>query len=256
MYPAAPLTTLYMRLRATSLAEIVVVSGMRLVPRRLRFAAMLILARLGAGLFGLLVVRHIDHRMGTARDYLLTHLLGVLDTHRVEFDIPIDATGLDGLVAGASEGRGVLLVTAHTNAGLARVVLRLVYDVNLKGVVMSSGTSYPICGLGRHAPTVQPSSNSLVAVRSRFREGAVVCAMIDRLAPPPRSGAVSVATSHDPFFVADPLLQVAAKWEVPVALVRAAMKGRRVRLEVEMVRGTGDELVARFAEFTRLAPMP
>ena len=222
---------------------------MRLLAPRHRFFATLLIATCGAAPFEMLVMRRFAHRMASARHYLLMQLLALLDSHRLEFDLPVDTTGFDSLKDAASAGRGVLVVTTHVNAGVSRIILRLLYDARLAAVVVSAGSSYPICGAGRDAGTVNPGASALLTVRSRFRDGVIVCAMIDRPAPPPDSDALEVRTSYDSFWVVDPLLRVAVKSQVPVAFVRGSVDGWHVRLDIRIGCGTADEVIRGFAEF-------
>jgi DNA-binding transcriptional LysR family regulator len=160
-------------------------------------------------------------RFGTGREYVLAWLLGVMDTARLQFEPRIEMHGLETIETAAAKGRGILVVGTHANAGLARLALRPLDDAGMRCLVISTAAGFPICGNGRMAETLTPSGMFLLAVRTRFRAGMAVCAMLDHV------------TAAGDVVIRDPLLRVAERCGVPTAFLRARLEGHAVVIDVE-----------------------
>ena len=168
--------------------------------------------------------------LGSPAEHRLAHFLQVCDSRHLAFEPDITIEGMD--VVTQRPGRlGVLLLTTHANAGLARVVLRVLHDRQVKCVVVSTGPGYPVCGSRTLAPCIAPHGAFLVAVRSRLRAKEVVCAMIDASEPTsPR--AVSIETPHGTVWISDALLRVADLVGADIGFMKATVRGGQIVIEI------------------------
>ena len=236
------------------LAETAIIDSISLLPERHRFRAAIIVASLLAGpLEALSVVRRRTLKFASRREHVLTDLLALMDGRKLHFDVPLDVRGSDDLRRVLKRGRGAVLVSTHLNAGLSRVVLRFLSDSNLPFIAVSSGPHYPICGAASLAPTRTPLTESsfLLRIRSDLRAGTVVCALIDS-AIPSRRATVRVETQGGSLWVADPLVRLAVRLDVPAVFFRASLEGGTVLLEMALPPepASAERIVDAFAEFS------
>ncbi|MCU1228262.1 MAG: hypothetical protein JWO97_1146 [Acidobacteria bacterium] len=184
-------------------------------------------------------------RLGSGREYTLAYLLGCMDLRELRFATRISVIGLDALRRAVALNRGVLVVTTHANAGLARLVLRPLADSNIRCVTISGGRGFPICGTGAVGPTIAPTGTFLVAVRSKLRAGLVVCAMVDAPVDANRTRR-HVTVDGGSTWLAEPLIQLVARWQVPIAVLKASFENDRVLLEVQISdsQNTSDVVLA------------
>jgi len=178
-------------------------------------------------------LRRRPFQLGSGREYTLAFLLRCMDLSQLEFATAINVTGLDELQRAVSEKRGVVVVTTHGNAGLARVILRPLYDANLPAVTISGGPGFPICGTGLTGETIAPAATFLLRVRTRLRAGFIVCAMLDAVGADERTPN-HVTTDDGTTWLADPLIRMAVRWQVPIAILKASLDGNGVRLDVKI----------------------
>ncbi len=224
----------------------------RLLPRKYRFAFARDLATgfgpLLDGLFRLW--RRRRPRFGSAREYALAHLLGGMDARRLQFDLALQVSGLDELQSASRSGRGVLLLGTHTNAGLVRIALRSLDDAGIRAVAITDDPAFPICGSGRAAETISPKGSFLVTVRSRLRSGAVVCALLDSVERQSRN-AIRVDVRGASTWIADPLIQVALRWGVPLFYFKAGFQDGSVSLDFApcSLAHDADDIVQHYPAF-------
>jgi hypothetical protein len=240
--------------RSRRLVEMAVIGCLSILPERHRFRVAILVASAFAGLLAALsLIRGRRLMFGSRRESLLSHLLALMDGRKLHFDVPLDVRGSDDLQRAVKGRRGVVLVGTHLNAGLARTVLRFLSDSDLQFSVVSSGANYPICGAASVALSRTPRTRSsfLVTIRSDLRAGAVVCALIDSPTPSSRA-TVRVRTQGGSFWVADPLVRLAVRWNVPVIFFRASLEDWRVLIEMAVPpqAASADRIVHEFAEFS------
>lgn len=155
--------------------------GMRLVPFRHRFslaarlagilAAPMRATRVFSGLLGM--------RLSSERDLSLHLLLRSMTASGTAFDVPLRMEGEEVLEAALSSGRGTVIVAAH--ALLSRLLLRNLYDRGRWPTVIGGMNGIPLAGTRAVVPTVYPTRTVLLLVRTRLREGGIVCALVDHL---------------------------------------------------------------------------
>jgi hypothetical protein len=205
-----------------------------LVSRRRRFSAATRLANTIGPLREMIArLRGRQLRLGSGREYTLAYLLGCMDICQLEFATKISVSGLEDLRRAAGGGRGVLVVTTHANAGLARLILRPLADLNIAAVTISGGFGFPICGSGAVGETIAPGGTFFVRVRSKLRAGFVVCAMLDAPTVTDRTRR-HVTADGGSTWLADPLIRLAVRWQVPIAVLTASFRDDRVLLEVQI----------------------
>ena len=222
----------------------------RLLPRRRRFRAAMLLARAaepflrGTAPFRLQQRSRVDG----AREIAAMMVLHMLTRNGCEFDLDVDVRGWDDFVRACRDGRGVLLASAH--AGLGLMLLRLFHEYGLPAVTIT-GEEEIIAGTRLVAPTMQPSPTFLVSARNRMRRGDAVCAMLDRHEH--HAGhTLEVDTVNGPVIVAPALLHVAAKCGARVAFTEMHVDGDRLAGTVAMAASSDAEgLTREFAEFVR-----
>jgi hypothetical protein len=218
---------------------------LRVVPPRRRFWVALRFANaIGSVRETISALRGRPFRLGSGREYTLAYLLGCMDLQRLEFATAIRVIGLDQLRLATARKRGVLVVTTHANAGLARLILRPLFDSELPAVTVSTGSGFPICGTGLLGETIAPNSAFLLRVRSKLRAGFVVCAMIDA----PNAENLTphhVSVDGGSTWLADPIIRMAVRWQVPVASLKGSLGNSGVVLELEISSSQNEDEVIR-----------
>ncbi|HYO77154.1 MAG TPA: hypothetical protein VE010_11880 [Thermoanaerobaculia bacterium] len=220
---------------------------MRCVPRRMRFGAAMRIAAAATPLLRdhVIVRSRLQQRVETAREIVTYHLLDILTRHGVAFDPRMRSQGAGHFDAAVAENRGVLLIAPH--AMLTTLSLRLLHDAG-KEVLVVATFDTPIPGTSLTAPAILPSFTYLLEVRRRLRANAIVTAMIDRAEIDSRT-AVSVDTSLGSVIIADALIQVAVRSNVPVLF--AATRIIDGEMVIVLDRPSGEE--SQTAEGVRTA---
>jgi hypothetical protein len=114
----------------------------------------------------------------------------------------------------------------------------------LPAVTVSTGSGFPICGTGLLGETIAPNSAFLLRVRSKLRAGFVVCAMIDA----PNAENLTphhVSVDGGSTWLADPIIRMAVRWQVPVALLKGSLGNNGVMLELEISSSEDEDGVIR-----------
>lgn len=214
---------------------------MRLVPRRFRFRAMLLAAR---------VITPFLRRTAVDRaEDVAVHILShVLTKNGVAFDPVVEWEGYDDLVRAYGEGKGLLLASPHAALGLLSI--RQNYDHGLRPITI---TSHPtrIPGTSIVHETIQPSPTFFVTAKQRLKEGRLVGAMIDR-GEPTDGRTVEFETSAGRLIVSPALLELAVRCGARIAFVAARADRRRVIGRFAVATGeTSEELMSEFVDFVR-----
>lgn len=227
-----------------------VAAAMELVPRKRRFGAAVLLAPVlvqmvrRSSQYRLLA----NSRFDSGTEIALHLLLHTLTANGAAFDPLITIDGYERFVAEHRRGRGVLLVSPHTP--LVLLMLRRFHDDGMEPCVVAADPELRIPGSSRIAETVQPSATSLVQIRSRLREGRLVCAMLDRAVHEPRARTTELETALGRVIFAPPLLHVAARCEASVAFCEAHLEGHRVRGAIALAkRGSQADVEQEYVDF-------
>ena len=200
---------------------------MRLLPCRYRFQTALWLARLTVPLF----TRTVAYREQQIKNYhrpdeiVLFLLLNALAKNGTRFDLTIDAKGYQHFQDAYARGRGVL-VTGH-HAALTLLMVRFLHDDGVAPIVITPDDRFAVPGTGVTAETIQPSRMFLVQLRTRLREGRVVCAMPDR-AEHQGQRTIEFATPAGPVIMAPAMFEVTARCGAAVLFTEVRVEGRRL----------------------------
>lgn len=231
------------------------VAAIRMLPPRRRFAAAMRISAWMGSLLDLLfrVLRKNPLRFCTARELCLSRLLDAMDRARLQFDVACDFRGLEWMRRTTAEGKGVLLIATHANAGLTRLMLPPVCDANVRIMIVSRAKGYPVCGRDEYLPTICPEGAFLLAVRRELRSGTVVAAMIDIFEP---AAGAPVEIRNGSVWLADPIVRLAVRCGMPICFIKARIDGRRVVVDFDQVSGASDHgaVIRHFVQF--VAPPP
>jgi lauroyl/myristoyl acyltransferase len=229
-------------------------AAMRLVPRRRRFGAAMLIARAASPL-----VRRTEafqeQRRGNVDgvgEIALHLVLNTLTKNGTGFDPVIDIKGYEEFARAVAAGKGVLLISPHTVLSL--LMVRFLYDAGHDPVTIAADPQMRVSGTTLTAHTLQPSPTFLVAIRTLLRRGGLVCGMPDR--GEAREGrTVEFATVNGPVILAPALIQVAARCGAQVVFLEVHAGERGV--EATMVTppapsdGSADAITEDFIKFVQ-----
>jgi lauroyl/myristoyl acyltransferase len=227
---------------------------MRLVPRRYRFGAAVLIARSAVPLFRRTYAYREQERIGFDKpcEITLHFVLNALTRKGTRFDSVIDVKGYEEFERAYASGKGVLVIGPH--AALTLLMIRHFYDRGLDPVVVSPDPFMRVGGTKVTARTVQPSPTFLVKTRSRLRGGELVCAMPDR-AEHHGARTVEFDTANGRVIVAPALAQVAARCGAKVVFTEVHMEGRKlvgtIAAPSATSDGEADAIIKDFMEFVR-----
>lgn len=209
---------------------------MPLIPRRLRFPAALLAANVSAGALAVLqtIVRRRRRRFRALQEHCLARLIGELDVRRIEFDPRIVTVGLELLTRTDASGKGVLVATTHANAGLSRVILRVLHDRGMAYEFLSAAPAFPVCGAACGVRPIAPSGVFLLTIRKHLRANAVVLAMLDS-AEQTTAASVAIRSDEGSFWISEPILHVARRTGADVVFMRGSLQ--RGTIVIEFARG-------------------
>lgn len=232
-------------------AERCFAAAMRLVPRRRRFAAAVLVARAAVPLFRRTEAYRVQERIGFdgPHEIALHFVLNALTRKGTRFDPVIAVKGFEEFERAYAAGKGVLVIGPH--AALTLLMIRLFYDRGLDPVVISPDPLMRVGGTDVTARTVQPSPTFLVKTRSSLRRGELVCAMPDR-AEHHGARTVEFATANGHVIVAPALTQVAARCGAEVVFTEVHVEGRGLAGTIATPSAaSADAIIKDFMEFVR-----
>lgn len=228
--------------------------AMRLIPRRRRFGAAVLLAR-AAVPFVRRTQAFREQRKGNVdgvREIALHLVLNTLTKNGTRFDPLINVNGNEELERALAAGRGVLLIAPHMALGL--LMVRVFHDAGQNPIVIAADPQMRVSGSTLAANILQPSPMFLVALRTRLRKGQFVVGMPDR-GEHAEGRTIEFDTASGRIILAPALIQVAARCAANVIFLTVHMEGREV--VATMVRpspashGSSDAITADFIEFVR-----
>lgn len=201
--------------------------SLRLLPRRLRWRALLRAARLvtplvpradGSGAPGLGIDGY--HEIALWRLMAATAVAGV------SYDPAVEHRGLEHFEAALASAGGVLLAGPHSL--LLYLTLRLLHDRGRSFVAITATPDLPIFGTKANAPAILVSESLLGEAVRHLRAGDFVCAMLDRPGPEPK--AFEVPTPIGPVYLSDALLRFALRERAGILFCDARIVGGNVIL--------------------------
>lgn len=235
-------------------AEACFAAAMRLVPRRYRFGAAVLIARSAVPLFRLTNAYQVQLMTNVDGPYEVTlhFVLNALTKNGTRFDPVVAVKGYEELERAYAAGRGVLVIGPH--AALTLLLVRLFHDAGLEPVVITPDPGMRVGGTTVTARTVQPSPTFLVKTLSRLRRGEVVCAMPDR-AEHHGARTIEFATAQGRVIVAPALIEVAARCGAEVVFAEVHVEGRSlagtIAAPAPVSTGAAGALTEDFMTFVR-----
>jgi lauroyl/myristoyl acyltransferase len=228
--------------------------AMRLVPRRRRFAAAILIAR-AATPFIRRTEAFRNQRKGNVDgvgEIALYLILNTLTKNGTVFDPVLVIDGYEKIESALAEGKGVLVLSPHTVLSL--LMGRFFHDAGLNPFMIAADPLMRISGTTVTAQVVQPSPTFLVVTRSLLRAGKFVCAMPDRAEPSERR-TVEFETAYGRVIVATPLIQVAVRCEARVIFFVVHVEKRGIVATIvapsQASAGSADAVTGDFIEFIR-----
>lgn len=215
------------RRRFARAAEICFAALMRLIPRRQRFGAAVILARAAVPLLRRTSAyrKQLTTKVDGPCEIALHFLLNALTKNGTRFDPSVAVRGYEEFERAYAAGRGVLVTGPH--AALNLLMVRLLHDGGFEPVVVSPDPGMRVVGTTVTVRTIQPSPTFLVKTRNSLRRGQVVCAMPDR-AQHHGSRTVEFNTAKGKVIFAPALMHVAASCGALVVFTEVHVEGRRL----------------------------
>jgi hypothetical protein len=222
--------------------------ALRLLPRRLRWAALLGASRVAAHLIpradgGEAAGMGID----SYRDIALWRLLMAAASAGLAYDPIVDQRGREHLDRALQGGRAILLAAPHSLLGY--VLLRLLSDRGRTPVAIASGPDVPIFGTADLARVIPVSETMLAEAVRTLRSGNILCAMIDR--PGPERNAFELPTPLGPLYISDVLLRFAMRERAAILFCTARVEAGRlvVTWSGPSAGATADSVGREFAAF-------
>lgn len=236
------------------LAGLCFAAAMRVVPRRRRFGAALLVARAAVPLIRRTQAYREQSmsKVDGACEVALHLVLHTLTKNGTEFDPVIDVRGYEEVVRAFAVGKGVLVIGPH--AALNLLLVRRFHDDGFEPIVVSADPLMRVGGTTLTAQTVQPSQTFLVKTRSRLRGGKLVCAMPDR-AEHHEGRTVEFGTANGRVIIAPALMRVAARCQARVVFTEVHVEGRglvgTIAAPSREAGGSAEAITRDFVEFVR-----
>lgn len=200
--------------------------GMWTVPRRYRFSAASMLARISIPVLKRTswyrAKRQI--RVDGAGEISLYCALEMISNSGALFDPLLEVEGAELLRDAMKRGRGVLIVSPHML--LYQLVFRYLYDIGYSPTVVSTAPRVHIYGTGLTLPATRPSPTFMIRLRSVLRGGGVVCAMVDGKHASAQS-LIEFSTVEGPMYISDALLRLALRCNARILFISLRTHERR-----------------------------
>jgi lauroyl/myristoyl acyltransferase len=200
--------------------------GLWTVPRRYRFSAAALLARVLTPL-----VRRTSwyrakrqQRIDSASEIALYYVLEMMTNSGALFDPVLHVEGADVLNQALKKGRGVLIVGLH--ALLSQLIFRYLYDKGNVPTIVSTAPSAHIYGTRLVATTIQPTPVFMIRLRSILRNGGMVCAMVDGEHSTKRK-LIEFDTAEGTMYISDALIRLALRCDASVLFTSVRVDARR-----------------------------
>jgi len=224
---------------------------MRIVPRRYRFQAALLLARATVPLF-VWTAAYREQRIKNFHrpdEIVLYLLLNALAKNGTRFDLEIVSKGYQHFERAYAKGKGVLVIGHH--AALTLLMVRFFHDKDLDPIVVTPDRGLRVAGTSVTAGTIQPSRMFLVHLRTKLREGKLVCAMPDR-GEHHAERTIEFTTPAGPVIVAPAMIEVAARCGAEVVFTEVRVEdGRLVSTIAAPAASSARGIITDFISFVR-----
>lgn len=201
--------------------------ALQIVPRHYRFQTTLLLARATVPLF----VHTAAYQEQSIKNFhrpdeiVLFLLLNALTKNGTHFDLEIVVKGYQHVERAYAKGKGVLITGHH--AALTLLMVRFLHDKELRPLVITPDDNLRVPGTSVRTETIQPSRMFLLHLRSKLREGKLICAMPDR-AKHHRRKTIEFATPAGPVIMAPAIIEVAARCGAAVLFTEVRVEGHQL----------------------------
>lgn len=222
--------------------------AMRIVPRQYRFQTALWLARATAPLFSSSAayreqqIKNFHH----PDEIVLYLLLNALTKNGTRFDLEIATNGYEHFERAYARGKGVLIIGHH--AALTLLMVRLFHDKGLDPIVVTPDGSLRVAGTLARAGTIQPSHMFLVQLRTKLRQGRLICAMPDR-GEHHVGRTIEFETPAGPVILAPAIIDVAERCGAEVVFTEVRVTGRQ--LVATIAAPSSESIIEDFISFVR-----
>lgn len=239
--------------RLIRIAERCFAFAMRMVPRQYRFQTALWLARATAPLFSSSAAYREQRIKNFHRpdEIVLYLLLNALTKNGTRFDLEIATKGYEHFERAYERGKGVLVIGHH--AALTLLMVRLFYDKGLNPIVVTPDGSLRVAGTLVRAGTIQPSHMFLVQLRTKLRQGQLICAMPDR-GEHHVGRTIEFETPAGGVILAPAIIDVAARCGAEVVFTEVRVTGRQ--LMATIAAPSSESIVEDFISFVRECTAP
>ncbi len=227
---------------------------MRLIPRRRRFGVAMLIGRAAVPFIRRTEAFRLQRKgnVDGAGNIALHFVLHTLTKNGTTFDPVITVNGYERLKSALAEGKGVLLISPHT--ALSILMVRFLHDNGHDPIIIAADPQMRISGTTLTPHIMQPSPMFLVATRTRFRRGELVCGMPDR-GEPNEGRTVEFDTANGRIIVAPALMHVAARCAAKVVFFAMHVEEREIVADMvtpsPSSEGSGEAITQDFIEFMR-----
>lgn len=218
----------------------------RLVPRRARFAAVLLAGRVLAPMVGRALIRRYPEIWGSPLDETLRILFVGLMRRRVAYDPAIEAHVPEDVLTSLANG-GALFVSVHfpLNPFFTRWMHDHGHDITL---IRRTPLRTWVWGTDVEVELIRPAQNVMLQIRSKLEEGRPVFLALDRALPGSRP--YPVETRLGTTQIATPIFTLAKRMNVPLFFFAVrATKGLPV-MTIERIAPEPDVFAERFRRHT------
>lgn len=215
---------------------------LRLVPMHRRYRAALAVARLFPRDRRHTRSPSLKRRPGASslREMVLGTLLEAMDFCSVGYEPAIVLTGSGPMQAALRAGRGVLYAATHANGGLARLAVRVFHDWNVGLAPVTLGARCAVPGKALLIPSIRRDPHFMVAVRTRLRNGELVCALLDAYERTEQRP-VEIRAAGGSLWVSDSLLRLAVACGAAIVFAAASLDDDgTIRVTIETLPDDAD----------------
>ncbi|MGH8587850.1 MAG: hypothetical protein ACREXX_00495 [Gammaproteobacteria bacterium] len=160
----------------------------------------------------------IRHHVDGSRDLALFHLLDCMTCYDTTFDLGAHVEGLEHVTRVLDAGRGGLVVGVHSQLNL--MTPRVLHDLGSTPLMVAAWSDIRIAGTGITGYGVLPTPAFMLRLRSWWRRGGLVCAMLDN-ADPSKRAHTTYDTPLGRNVISHSLLRLATRFRVPVVFATA-----------------------------------
>jgi len=185
-------------------------------------------------------------------EIVLFLLLNALTKNGTQFDLKIVAKGYQHFERAYANGKGVLITGHH--AALTLMMVRFFHDRDFHPIVITPDDNLKVPGTSLVAETILPTPMFLVRLRTKLKNGRLICAMPDR-AEHHGQRTIEFDTALGPVILAPAIIEVAARCGAAVLFTEVRVERHQLVTVIAEApaSSTGDAaaIVRNFIAFVR-----